>query len=82
MAISSSSLLSGSKCMLPAINECFLAAAGGLEVRVRLTKVLPQHLREEKIWKHSDNAWWQTRRSCTFCTFCTLYGLRTFVHVK
>jgi hypothetical protein len=29
--------------------ECFLAAAGGLEVRVQLTKALPQHLREEKI---------------------------------
>ena len=34
-----------------ALSECFLAAAGGLEVRVRLTKVLPQHLREEKIRK-------------------------------
>ena len=34
-----------------ASSECFLAAAGGLEVRVRLTKVLPQHLREEKIRK-------------------------------
>ena len=32
-----------------ASSECFLAAAGGLEVRVQLTKALPQHLREEKI---------------------------------